>query len=733
MPDNTNTVQITLSFKDDGSVVIDQVKSKTNDLGKITEDASRKGTAGLKQLKTGWLELAAGVTAGYFAIKKCFDTVNNFVAIAAEAEEIEKRLAFQTETWGYSFQKIKPFIDAFANSIQATTRFSSEMARQALGQMMQYGSDIEENMKIARLAMDMSTQTGMDLNSTIRNLGMAMNGNVEILEKWIPQLKDLKLKLGENASEAEKWAYTQGILNKMFSGAALADLKTYAGQVTQFKNSWSDLKKEIGKEVMPVLQDTFEWLTKILQQMEKQRNLQKEAGLSFWSPGHVPGMPYTTPKEIIPDYEAIAEAQRKAAEHAARLREEQEALAASMKRDPERWKKWVEEFDWIGQAYEKLGIKSEATLRKEAEDALKYAEVVKQAFKKKEASARDYINALNVAKEAMKNLTGEDMTDKLVKNEEEYQKRIRAISFDDPERQKKVQEAINDFFKIRKEIEKMKIPVHVDVAPAEREYQEFIQKLKAQGINIPVTISGTGSSTIPAGGGITWEDYVKGNTSFYEQGSASARNADVFSSMGDSIDKISQKIRDAEVHGFTIDVYLSGSSKKPFSEKIKEMIDEFGGLEKALSSIEAEINIAEYTAEYQKLEARLKQVERILPDLSNISVGFGGGWTSYQSSFVQDIKDTTAELKSQMQILTMKMNYEMLKTYGSYQTGIHYVPETGPYILHEGERVIPRNVSSNIILNNYISGANDPRKIGDSLVQILKYNLNLELKDLLKR
>ena len=255
MADNSNTLQLTLQIKDDGSVVIDTVKGKIQGLEQATAKAGSGTGSALSSLKTNWLALAGGVTAGYFAIKGGIDTITDLVNVAAEAEQIESRMAFQLSQVGYNFQEIKPYVDEFADSILRTTRFSDEMARQGLGQMMQYTPDVEQAMQGVKLAMDMSTQSGQDLGSTTRLVGMAMNGNAEILGRWIPELRDLESKVGANATAAEKWAYTQGILNKQFGGAAQKDLQTYAGQVAQLKNQYDEMKESGGRGLKPFAED----------------------------------------------------------------------------------------------------------------------------------------------------------------------------------------------------------------------------------------------------------------------------------------------------------------------------------------------------------------------------------------------------------------------------------------------------------------------------------------------
>jgi len=229
-----NKVQITLEAVNKTKEALDQAQS---------------GVQGLVSgLKANWLQITAAGAAIYGAIK----TFDAYISAAAEAEQIESRMAFQLEQVGYKFKEIKPYVDEFADSILKTTRFSDEMARQGLGQMMQYTVDVEQAMQGLRLAMDMSTQSGQDLGSTTRLVGMAMNGNAEILGRWIPELRDLDSKLGASATNSEKAAYAIKVLNEKFGGAAQADLKTYAGQVANLKNEYDELKESSGRALMPV-------------------------------------------------------------------------------------------------------------------------------------------------------------------------------------------------------------------------------------------------------------------------------------------------------------------------------------------------------------------------------------------------------------------------------------------------------------------------------------------------
>jgi hypothetical protein len=245
MADNSKTLQLTLQVKDDGSVVVDTVTGKIDQLNQKTTSGGKSITDVLGGVKAGWFAVAGGVTAAVAVIDKFLDA-------ASEAEQIESRLAFQASAVGYNFQEVKAYVDEFANSVQNATRFSDEMARQGLTAMLQYTSDLNEAMQGARLAMDMTTQTGMGFETTSRYMGMAMAGNVEMLGRWIPELRDLDSKLGSTATSAEKSAYAMKILNEKFGGASQADIKSYAGKIKSLKNEFDDLKESIGKALLPL-------------------------------------------------------------------------------------------------------------------------------------------------------------------------------------------------------------------------------------------------------------------------------------------------------------------------------------------------------------------------------------------------------------------------------------------------------------------------------------------------
>lgn len=196
------------------------------------------------------------------------DMFRGFIDAAAEAETIANKLRFALEMQGYSWEQAKIATDDFANSIQNTSRFSDEQARQSLQQMTLYTKEYTKAEQGARLAMDMSARTGMDLESTTQYVGMAMAGNVERLGRFIPQLRNLDNALGKNATQADKAAYSLRVMQELFGGSAANDLNTYAGQLSQFKNRWDDLKESLGNLLLGPATGILKWLTDVTNKVQ---------------------------------------------------------------------------------------------------------------------------------------------------------------------------------------------------------------------------------------------------------------------------------------------------------------------------------------------------------------------------------------------------------------------------------------------------------------------------------
>jgi len=168
-----------------------------------------------------------------------------------------------------------------------------------------------------------------------------------------------------------------------------------------------------------------------------------------------------------------------------------------------------------------------------------------------------------------------------------------------------------------------------------------------------------------------------------------------------------------------------GSTRKPLSEKIQELIGEFGSLENVASAIESRIQFVGASAEFTKLQAKLASVESFFPGLSNVVQLTQAGWTIAQNIplWMQQQAMAILDIKTAMEQSRLKMlEYNIL---GNYQHGTPYVPATGLYKLDVGERVTPANQNTTFgnISINVPPGTtqSQARAIADELVKLMKY------------
>jgi hypothetical protein len=267
-----NDVKIILEAVNNTKQAFNELEGQLNKTFGGATDSAGKAEKAVGGFSNSWAGLTAKIAVATGVIAGVIGTIRSFVNEAAEAEEIENRLRFAVETNGYSWRSAKGAVDEFATSVQNSTRFSDEQARQALTNMMMYTRDFAKAQMGAKLAMDMSIRTGQDLGSTTRYVGMAMNGSVEVLARFIPELRNLDEVLGKDATAAEKAEYALKILQQKFGGTAQADVKTYKGALEQLKNQWSDFGETLGNIVLPTLTKVLGVMTSIFKAVNEQMN-----------------------------------------------------------------------------------------------------------------------------------------------------------------------------------------------------------------------------------------------------------------------------------------------------------------------------------------------------------------------------------------------------------------------------------------------------------------------------
>jgi len=395
-------------------------------------------------------------------------------------------------------------------------------------------------------------------------------------------------------------------------------------------------------------------------------------------------------------------------------------------------KQWVAGFEPLKDAFKGLGIESTENLMNQAKQAQTYVGWIRQAFQQGKASINDYYNALVKAKEAMQKLTAKDTTDELIKNELEYQKAVREIDIDDPDRQKKVQALIDTWIEARQKIEAQGPISMFDVSKAESELKALEAKLPELQLKIGLDPESEKFDVI-----ISEYDKVKGQI----ESMPIKLDADI----SQAISAI-QELRAEAARGITIAIKGSASPVKPFMETLADIMAGTSEWSDKMNSINAIINFASLASQMDELTGRITAYKQNLAHMASWAGGATMGRDPYYDIMLN-------ELTPKIELLQIQMMGQMMQAFGenwqeamgdmdfskwigmqSYHTG-GYVRKSGLAMVHEGEQVVGKsdfnmgNISINVPRG---TTQHQAKSLAKELARVIKYRRSSDLRKALK-
>jgi hypothetical protein len=262
------------------------LKVGSNELQKALSDA----TTGSKKLGD-TISVALGTFGGNIALKgfellgRAVGNATGFlldsIDAAAEQEAAFNRLGQSLRATGeFSEEAIQSF-SAFASELQRTSVFGDEVVIGQIAIAKSLGATNDEAKQLVQAAANLSATFGGSLEENVFKLGKTLGGVLsKELKVIVPELKSL-------SEESLKSGDALRIVNERFSGAAAADLDTYAGKTTALGNAYSDLQEELGafitqsSLVNSVVSVTTGIFQEITQEIINYNNEQKRANGTF--------------------------------------------------------------------------------------------------------------------------------------------------------------------------------------------------------------------------------------------------------------------------------------------------------------------------------------------------------------------------------------------------------------------------------------------------------------------
>lgn len=205
-------------------------------------------TAGMRSVSSsvksleGSFSFLKKIFVGAVIIKGVQQITSAFVTTTKAANEQENAvnsLNAALKRSGEFTPKLSSDLQKFASDLQRTTTVGDETSIRMLALASSFGATADQAKTIVTASANLAAATGKSLDEAVRQVSKTLGGFAGELGEVNPAIKSLTKEQLQAGKAAE-------ILNQQYSGAAAAEIKTFAGSVQQLSNSYGDLLEQIG-------------------------------------------------------------------------------------------------------------------------------------------------------------------------------------------------------------------------------------------------------------------------------------------------------------------------------------------------------------------------------------------------------------------------------------------------------------------------------------------------------
>lgn len=211
-------------------------------------DATRDAKAPTDSLNVSFGKLVASYVSAEVilgTVKAGFRAVTGFIAesvkAANDAEKAQAQLVAALRAQGTAVPSVIKAYQGYAEALQRTTIFQDDAIAGAQALLVQVGGVMPREMeKALQATVNLASGLGVDLHTATLQVAKAAEGQTGSLKKAGVVIDETKLK-------AQGFGAVLDAINEKFGGQAQALAGTYAGRLTQLKNSWNDLQESVGR------------------------------------------------------------------------------------------------------------------------------------------------------------------------------------------------------------------------------------------------------------------------------------------------------------------------------------------------------------------------------------------------------------------------------------------------------------------------------------------------------
>lgn len=217
------------------------IDSIVTGLNALTSDGD-KASKSVGSLSLKFTELNNALELAKKAWQAVSGVAATFINAAAEDQAEMARLAGAVNAAGINFENVSGIIDTFNNDLALLAGVSDEQVSASFQRMIGVTKNVESAMNATTLAADISKARNIELADATRIVEQAMIGNLR-------GLKQLGIQLDENATATE----ALDALQKKFGDGLESAADTYATAAGRFEESVGRVQESIGNLLLPVL------------------------------------------------------------------------------------------------------------------------------------------------------------------------------------------------------------------------------------------------------------------------------------------------------------------------------------------------------------------------------------------------------------------------------------------------------------------------------------------------
>lgn len=216
----------------------DKAGAAADKLDAKLERGAAKTSARLTSIGTNAVIGGAAVVGGLFKLAQASD----------EAEQQQLKLENSIKNSDRAFTNGGKALTDLATSLQQVTAADGDAIVGAESLLVQFGLTEDQVKKITPLVVDLSRKLGIDLDAAAKMVGKSIGGSAGALKKAGIDIDATRLK-------TDAFGATVDALSSSVQGFAVAEGKTFSGQLQILKNNLGDLGETVGKGAAGVFSD----------------------------------------------------------------------------------------------------------------------------------------------------------------------------------------------------------------------------------------------------------------------------------------------------------------------------------------------------------------------------------------------------------------------------------------------------------------------------------------------